>query len=147
TIYLPRAAEGSAPAQQPTVAAATVAGGQTVLVIDDEEIVTAVLRTALEHSGYYPLIARSGPEGLELLRGNADRIAMVILDLKMPGMDGGDVLRRLREITADVPVIITSGFSEEEAARSFARHEVTAFLPKPFSVEALRAMLRRVRGE
>jgi CheY-like chemotaxis protein len=104
----------------------------TVLVVDDEEVVIRVAKFALERSGFAVLEARSGQEAVEAVRKNAAGISAVILDLTMPGMDGRHVLPELRKIRPDLPVIVSSGHSEEEALSFFDGQEISGFIQKPY---------------
>jgi len=117
-------------------------GRETVLVIDDEEIVRSTASQALRHLGYAVVTASDGAEGIEVFRALQDRIAVVLLDMTMPGMSGEDTLRELQAIRPDVPVVLSSGFEEAEAMRRFRRHRLAGFLQKPYSVKALAACVR-----
>ena len=80
---------------------------ERILVVDDDEDVRDALKMTLEYEGYECLFARSGREGLDLI--GAESLDLVLLDVKMPGMDGLEVLRRMRERGDAVPVIVISG--------------------------------------
>src|SRR2546425_12545618 len=87
---------------------------QRVLVVDDESSIRSSLKMLLQHAGYHFLEAASGQEGLDRITG--DNPDVVVLDIKMPGMDGLDVLEKLRHLGSDVPVIVVSGHADIDTA-------------------------------
>ena len=121
--------------QQPEIR--DVADRATVLVIDDEPIVRRMAQQALEHYGYSVLLAEDGERGLELFRSNADRIQCLVLDMTMPVMSGEETLLRVKSLRADVPVILSSGFSETEAVGRFEGRGLAGFIQKPYKIGTL----------
>ena len=108
----------------------------TVLVIDDEEALRRVCRRALESQGYRVLEAEDGIAGLAAFEANNGRIALVVLDLTMPGLGGVEVLARIRAKSPDLPVIIASGYSQEDDV-SLADDPKLRYLQKPFGIKLL----------
>jgi len=145
-LLLPPASQAPPPAPEPTRAkpARAPATGRAVLVIDDEEPVRAVTRRVLEHEGHSVLTAGSGREGVELFRQRADDIAVILLDLTMPRMDGLATFAELRRISSDVPIILCSGYSEVDATSRFAGMGLAGFLQKPYEIDDLTAKLTEV---
>lgn len=135
------AAEQTAPVRAPP----TLSGqGETVLIIDDEPILRRTARRILERHGYTVIESEDGEQGIEMLYRQQKKLAAVLLDLTMPRMDGASVLRKLKDICPDLPVVLTSGFSEHEVEGLLTgRHR--AFVPKPFTGELLLTALARVR--
>jgi PAS domain S-box-containing protein len=119
-------------------------GTGTVLIIDDEPTVRLLTGKVLEHAGYSVLAAESGSNGLELYRRHRDAIAAVVLDMTMPGMGGLEVLKELRSLDPRVKVLVSSGFSEDEVARTFSDEGFAAFLHKPFDPQDLLLTLAQV---
>ena len=112
-------------------------GQGTILLIEDEEMVRSVAERALTRAGYTVRSASGGEEALRLL--DADpAIDAVISDVAMPGMDGPQTVRAIRERLPLVPVLFMSGYAEEQARRRIDVDDA-AFLPKPFSVAQLTA--------
>jgi signal transduction histidine kinase len=145
TVLLPAAA---APAS--AVGAATHApssrGAGTVLVVDDEPPVRQVSRQALERAGFTVVEAEDGEAALELFARDPDAVALVLLDLTMPRMDGGETLRRLRETRPGVRVVLTSGFKQGEATDRAAGDSSLPFIQKPYQVSALVEKVHEVLG-
>jgi len=110
----------------------TTSRGETILVIDDEEIVLSLLQRSFERMGYRVIAASNGAEAVEAFREHAGEIAGVVLDLTMPKMSGEQVFDALREIDPMVRVILTSGFSEQESISRFGDRSVVGFIQKPF---------------
>ncbi|HEU4327039.1 MAG TPA: response regulator [Roseiflexaceae bacterium] len=118
----------------------------TALVIDDEPSVRAIASRMLERLGMQVIAAASGPEGLALLRDNPDLVNCVLLDLTMPDMHGVVVAQELRRQRPDLPIVLMSGYSQEDASGLVGPISGIAFLTKPFQLAELREMLRRILG-
>jgi CheY-like chemotaxis protein len=121
--------------------------GGAVLVVDDEAAVRTTIEGALQRRGCDVLAASSGPEALEILKHDLDRISLVLLDLSMPGMSGHEVLPKLLALKPNLKVVVTSGYTEADARRLFTGMPVAGFIEKPYTVErltqALRVIIRR----
>jgi len=136
-VLFPAAEKGTAvphrpPEEAPAPRDADFRGSGTVLVIDDEPSVRDVARAILERAGFEVLVAASGREGLERFRACADRIVAVLLDMTMPDLAGEEVFAELRSIRPDVPVILSSGYNEQDATRRFAPAGLAGFIQKPY---------------
>jgi len=114
-----------------------LSGLGAILVIDDEEIVRKMAKRVLERYGYCVLLAEDGERGLEVFRRNEGRIQCVVLDMTMPVMSGEATLPWLKSLRADIPVILSSGFSEAEAAPRFQGKGLAGFIQKPYKASAL----------
>jgi two-component system response regulator PilR (NtrC family) len=104
-----------------------------VLIIDDEEVLRDVLQTVLIREGFDVLLAATGEEGLGLFE--RDDIDLVILDMMLPGMDGRETLRHIREIDASIPVIVITAFSSIDGAIDAMKEGAFHYIPKPFKNE------------
>jgi two-component system, cell cycle sensor histidine kinase and response regulator CckA len=127
----------SEPAPSPSTPAKRYAG-RTALVIDDEQRVRQVELSILQNLGMRVIEAADGDQALELLRAHQNEIDVALLDLVMPGLDSASTLRGLRSIKPGLPVLVQSGYPEEEAARRL--HELDGqlqFIAKPFSPQQL----------
>jgi CheY-like chemotaxis protein len=122
-------------------------GDKTVLIVDDEESVRSVARNTLQRRGYRTIEARDGREALEVYRQFASEIALVLLDLTMPYMNGEEVLRELKIMTPSVKVLLSSGFNEVEAIRRFTGKGLAGFLQKPYTAAVLAATIKRIIGD
>lgn len=116
--------------------------GETILIVDDEPVVRMLARTILQRLGYTTLEAGDGQEAIALFRREHARIALVILDLSMPGMSGQEVLKELVRIDPQVRVLFSSGYSETPPALYEARN-VLGFLGKPYRPEQLGKAVRQ----
>jgi PAS domain S-box-containing protein len=116
-------------------------GSGAVLVVDDDETVRAVAQHMLERSGFTVLTARDGSEGVATFAANRDRTSLVLLDLTMPTLGGEEAFRAMRQMRADVRVILMSGYSSQELAARFGSEGLAGFIQKPFRVEELEACL------
>ncbi|MCE5272329.1 PAS domain S-box protein [bacterium] len=144
-IYLPEVASG--PTRPVTPVSATVRGGsETVLVVEDEELVRNLACRILESYGYRVLSASDGQEGLEVFARELDNIGVVVLDLTMPRMSGTMTFARLEQIQPEVRVIICTGHSDEDARRGILTR-AKAFLTKPYQAEELARAVRKVLDE
>ena len=113
---------------------------ERILVVDDDEGVREAIKMTLEYEGYECLFARSGQEGLDLIAG--DSPDLVLLDVKMPGMDGLEVLRRMRENGDTAPVIVISGHGTISTAVEATKQGAFAFLEKGFEGDVLKLNIR-----
>ena len=112
-------------------------GCGVVLVVDDEPVVLRTARSALQRIGCEVLTAESGPSAIDLFRRHSAEISLIILDLSMPGMSGLEVLPELRRVRSDVPVLVSSGYSESETMRLFSGQKISGFLQKPYTAQRL----------
>lgn len=113
-------------------------GAGTVLVADDEPSVRLVASRLLESFGFRVVLAANGLEALEAFRKSPDDFAAVLLDLTMPQMDGMEAFTAMRSIRADLPVVLMSGYTEQDAVSRFAGQGLAGFVQKPFSPAELR---------
>ena len=122
-------------------------GEGTILLVDDEETVLAVGKRLLEAVNFTVVTARDGREALERFREHMDEIKCVLLDLTMPHMDGEETYRELRRIRSDVPVILSSGYNEQEVTSRFVGKGLAGFIQKPYRLAELKAKIREVLGD
>ena len=113
-----------------------------ILVIDDEHGIQSLLDTLLSRKGYDVVLAESGRKGLELFR--RERPDVVVLDLKMPEMDGVTVLKQIRSVDLKLPVMILTGAGTPEREQQVRALGVTEFVEKEFSLHRLGDALKRV---
>ena len=114
----------------------------TVLVVDDEEIVRETAAMMLEDIGFKTLKASDGEEAVAMYRERGKDIALVLLDMTMPRMDGRSCFVKLREMAPDVCVVLSSGYNEQDATTTFADEDLAGFVQKPYRLASLQAKLR-----
>lgn len=110
---------------------------RTILVVDDEDIVRRTTQSVLERRGYRVLLAENGQQAVEMFRDRSGEISLVLLDLTMPVMGGEDAARFMHAIRHDVPILVSSGYNENEVARRFAGSRVAGYVRKPYTAGAL----------
>jgi DNA-binding NtrC family response regulator len=121
-------------------------GEGTILVVDDEPMVRDVATAILKRAGMTVVTADSGDEAVQRVAAEPQRFALVLVDLTMPGLSGAETLHRVHGIRPDLPVVVMSGYNEEEASGRFEGKELAGFLEKPFSTGALTSIVERVLG-
>ena len=135
TILLPERAQPGAVPDAPTPIA-PIAGTGLVLVIDDEEPIRRLASHVLALVGYEVECAADGAEAVERFTARPDAYACVVLDMTMPKLSGAETFAALRQVRPRLPVVLSSGYAEQEAARRFGA-DPTGFLAKPWSPDAL----------
>jgi two-component system cell cycle sensor histidine kinase/response regulator CckA len=148
-IYLPATAKDLA--GEEIRAEEILKGEETILFVDDEEMIVDVSRRMLENMGYKVLTARSGKEALELIEksskdGPSDvpRPDLVILDLIMPDMSGSETFARLRKMSLGIKILLSSGYSLSAEAMKFMERGSEGFIQKPFTMKALSSKIRGI---
>jgi two-component system cell cycle sensor histidine kinase/response regulator CckA len=116
---------------------------ETVFLIDDDDMIADVSELILKNSGYDVVIAKSGKEAIEVYKENHSRIDMVILDMILPDMGGGDTYDRLKEINPGVKVLMASGYDIDYQGRDVMERGCDGFIQKPFNMNDL---LEKIRG-
>ncbi len=116
----------------------------TTLLVDDEAAVRKICMSILEKIGYRVLSAKGGQEAIELYRNNKDEIDIVLLDMIMPNMSGGEVYDRLKEINPGVKVLLSSGYSIDGEATEILNRGCDGFIQKPFDIKKLSAKIGEI---
>jgi len=119
-------------------------GMETILLVDDEEMIAEVGGAILEKLGYRALVARGGRQAIELLEEYGDAIDLVLLDMVMPGMDGGKTFDALRARSPNLPVILSSGYAMSDAAMEIMQRGCNGFIQKPYNLSELSQKIRSV---
>lgn len=115
---------------------------RVVLVVDDEEGLRDLLCRTLQAEGYHTLEARHGGEALEVMATTAEPVDLVVTDVVMPGMDGGELGRRLSQRWPDLPVLYISAYDVNDIFRRGSPRTSAPFLQKPFPLEGLVTTVR-----
>jgi PAS domain S-box-containing protein len=141
-IYLP--ASEKKIAKSVDITEKLLKGTETVLLVDDEEIILDIGRDLLEKMGYKVLTAGGGREVIELYEKNQDDIDIVILDMIMPHISGSDTYDRMKEINPDIKVLLSSGYSIDGQATDILNRGCNGFIHKPFNMNELSVATRQI---
>jgi two-component system, cell cycle sensor histidine kinase and response regulator CckA len=143
-IYLPYAKAGSDDTSEMFDDSVVRTGDETILVVDDEDAVLKLAGKMLKKAGYSVLLADSGKKAVELFKKYRKDIALVVLDMIMPDMDGRDVYQTIKKINPDVLVVLSSGYSINGQAGKLIAEGIRGFVQKPFSVAEFCNSVRNV---
>ncbi|MDZ4860790.1 MAG: response regulator [Candidatus Hydrogenedentes bacterium] len=142
-VYLPALDAGDDAA--PISSAVMPAGGETILIVDDERMILEVTQETLRRLGYSTLTARNGQEAVEIAGSHDGMIHLALLDMSMPVMGGADAFPRLRALRPEMRIIICTGFEQElVSSQLFETGGAKSFLLKPFRLSALANEIRKV---
>lgn len=143
-IFLP---QGQLAQEETNPGLAPLRGEGLVLVVEDEPVLRDVAEAALASLGYTALAAENGRQGIEAFRARHQSLTAVLLDLKMPLMDGQETFRQMRAVDPSVPVIICSGYGENEEVQGLLSLGARGMLSKPYQLSDLARILRKVTAE
>jgi two-component system, cell cycle sensor histidine kinase and response regulator CckA len=118
-----------------------------ILVIDDDAMVLETSTALLQWLGYTVFSAVSGEDALGRYADKLGDMDLAIIDMVMPGMDGGECHARIRAINPDIKTILCSGYSMDRSMQAVMEQGCDAFLPKPFSLGQVRSILQQVMAE
>jgi two-component system, cell cycle sensor histidine kinase and response regulator CckA len=107
-------------------------GAKEILLVEDQEMVSNLIKRILESSGYVLITATNGKEAISLYERELDKISLVILDLVMPKMRGETCIKELHKINPDLKILIVSGHSLDEETQKMIERETRGFVRKPF---------------
>lgn len=141
-IYLP-ASEEEVP-EEKEISGGLLMGKETVLIVDDEESVLNAGEQMLRKLGYEVMLASSGQEAIELYQKDQDKIDIVLLDVVMPGMGGGETYDRMKEINPGIKVLLSSGYSIDGQATEILGRDCDGFIQKPFDLGQLSQIIREI---
>jgi PAS domain S-box-containing protein len=143
-IHLPRATQLSSVEPAPAPSEEAPRGSETILLVDDDDDLRRVGVEVLQELGYSVLEARDGIEGMHVFAERHSSIALVLLDLSMPRLNGRDTLASMRQLDPDVPVLLTSGHSLDAESRALLELGASGFVEKPYRLVVLGHALRGV---
>ena len=142
TIFLP--ASEKPILSEKELSAKVLTGTETILLVDDEEMILNVGEKVLSSMGYTVLRALSGEKAIELYQEQGDAIDLVILDMIMPGIGGGETFDRLRTIDPHARVLLSSGYSVDGQATEILQRGCNGFIQKPFDIKKLSQKIRTI---
>ena len=134
-IYLPRAMDLGKPA--PMVATASGGGSETILLVEDDDRVRALISNMLRKNGFTVLLASAGDQALEIAARHRGPIDLLLTDVLMPGLNGRMLSERFTATRPETRVLYMSGYSDDEILRLGVKKAAAHFIQKPFSVDAL----------
>ncbi len=140
TVYLPLSTRQPVAIEPKTPQ--LIKGSETVLLVDDEEMILEVGQALLSALDYKVVVAQGGEQAIDYLQNDGGEIDLVILDMIMPKMDGAMTFQRIREIHPGLPVILSSGYSLDGQAREIMQSGCNGFLQKPFNLAMLSQKIR-----
>ena len=143
-VYLPRVAEAAAPAAPTPPAPASVRGSETVLVVEDDELIRKLVQKVLKANGYTVLVAGSGGDAEQVAGQHQGPIHLLMTDVVLPGLNGREVARRLTAARAGIRVLYLSGYTDDAIVHHGVLEPGVAFLQKPFAPTALSRKVREV---
>ena len=144
-VYLP--ASEKKVVEEKKASSKALEGSETVLFVDDEEMITEIAENLLAVLGYKVLIAETGKEAIDIYEQNKDEIDVVVLDMIMPDLSGGDTYDRMKEINPKVKVLLSSGYSINGLATDILSRGCNGFIQKPFKMKELSQKLREILDE
>jgi two-component system cell cycle sensor histidine kinase/response regulator CckA len=119
-------------------------GSGTMMIVDDEQLVLDVSAGMVEKLGYTVLKAQNGKEAVDIFKANRREIKMVILDIIMPDMSGGEVYEKIKALKPDLKVLLASGYSVDGQAIELLERGCDGFIQKPFTIEELSAKIQQI---
>jgi two-component system, cell cycle sensor histidine kinase and response regulator CckA len=119
-------------------------GSETLLIIDDEEIIRQLGADILEDVGYKVLVAKNGEEGAKIFSRHKKKISLVILDVMMPGWSGKKTFFKLRKINPRIKILLSSGYSTDGEFKDILKEGVSGLIQKPYKDEELILKVRAV---
>ena len=124
-----------------------IKGSATILLVDDEALIIDVAQAMLERLGYRVLVCMGGQEAVKTITDMGDEIDVVILDMILPGMDGGATFDFIRQIQPEMPVILSSGYAINGQADKIMRRGCNGFIQKPYNISELSQKIKQVLDE
>ena len=143
-VYLPEAEEAAEKADKKEEKFPLVGGSGTILFVDDEETIRQIGHEMLSRFGFTVITAEDGEKALEIYRDRQDEIDLIILDLIMPGMGGGETYDRMKEMNPQVRVLLSTGYSIDGQAGKIMERGCNGFIQKPFRKLALSEKIRSI---
>jgi len=119
-------------------------GNETILLVDDEDIVIDVGKELLEELGYTVLIAKNGHDAVTIYQTHQHAIDLVIFDMIMPQMNGGELYDRLKTINPEISTILSSGYSIDGQAESIMQKGCDGFIQKPFNLRQIAGKIKEI---
>jgi two-component system, cell cycle sensor histidine kinase and response regulator CckA len=145
-LLFPTDATRAQPTREARDEAPQPAASGLVLVVDDEQLVRNVIAAVVRSEGYDVITAAQGAEALTYFREHQPRIVALVVDMRMPFMSGEEVVRAVRQLSPDMPALLTSGYHDQDLGDLLGQRAPTQFIQKPFTSEILLSSLSSLLG-
>ena len=119
-------------------------GKAAILLVDDDETVLEICSEMIRRLGYSVLEARDGLEAIEVFKRFKDEVNLVILDMRMPRMNGIIAFGHLKEVSANVKILVSSGYMDDRRIRNIFKNGCDGFIQKPYSLTELSAKIEKI---
>ena len=148
TVYFP-VAEGTDQIRisEKEVVQTVTKGNETILIVEDEEMLTSLLKSILEDQGYKVFVASDGQTGLDLYKENKEQIQLILADMGLPRLGGYEMFMKMKEINPDVKAILASGYFEPNLKVELVNAGAKDFIQKPYVTEIIMQRIREVLDE
>jgi len=143
-IYLPRVEKQIEATEDTEAVAESLTGSETILVVEDNEMVRDLAQSILQHYGYDVLEAQDGEEAIKVSKGHDGPIHLMLTDVVMPGMDGNEMAEHITALRPNLKIIYMSGYTENAIVHHGVLDLKTAFIQKPFTPQSLARKVREV---
>jgi two-component system cell cycle sensor histidine kinase/response regulator CckA len=143
-VYLPLSKKAAM--REMPAAAKLIRGEGHILLVDDESMILDIGRALLETLGYQVTVANGGEQAVEVIDKKRTKIDLIILDMIMPGLDGGKTYDRIRSLDKEIKVILSSGYSLDGQAQEILQRGCSGFIQKPFTISELAVTVRKILG-
>jgi CheY-like chemotaxis protein len=144
-IYFPGVED--VPSQDKSSGTSVALGTETILLVEDDDVVVDISQKILTRLGYQTVVARTGEEAIKIFNQTDQKFDLVLLDMRLPDIDGKIVFSTLKEMRSDIKVIIFSGYSLDGPVREILDAGADGFVQKPFSLSILSGQIREVLGK
>ncbi len=121
-----------------------IGDGIGVLLVDDEEVIRKALSRLLSRLGYVVYVAESGQEAVEIYCRRREAISLVLLDMFMPQMSGSETFSRLRDLSPELKIVLSSGYNQSDGVEDLLHEGAAGFIQKPFDINELAVKLASV---
>jgi signal transduction histidine kinase len=143
-IYFPRIEEATEETQKKSQEVVFTQGNETLLIVEDEELVLRLAQSILEECGYKVITASNSQDALRIFSEHPEQFHLVLTDVIMPSMSGRELVEKMTELRPDIKVIYMSGYTDDAVVRHGISYEGVAFLQKPFTAQELSLKMRSV---
>ncbi|RLB14440.1 MAG: hybrid sensor histidine kinase/response regulator [Deltaproteobacteria bacterium] len=143
-IYLPRVKEDTEAGKSKRSPALLLEGSETILVVEDNEMLRDLIKEMLDGYGYRVLVAQDGKEAVDIATSHNGPLHLLLTDVVMPGMNGREVAKKLQSIIAEIKVLYMSGYTKDTINHHGILNSGMNFIQKPFSLQALGRKVREI---